>query len=641
MVKKIKSPKEPKEPPNPFYQPEEPQEGLVPVVGPFYATPSEPADPMDCDRYPDSPWCGGNPIDITPLDFAIDVVQDECNFGVQFSGTLGFIKLPPFQIVYRNPECQPEPEPPPQEEDYEEELQIPYSQGIYFLYTSEAGVIEEIDFEDGKQGVYISVANANIANVALPYTGDIKIPATSAPRIKITPQWALTFNVSYDTYYNGARYNLVAFPVPRVDDGKNYNFSGSQSFTIYGDSDTTYVSVNTDPKVVDGILRMGEVFNFRIFQSRSQLDRYFAYQKSIGHPVKKYRKTTNQFYRGYPLKRIDFNIPAFYGAPIPFLPLPPPPPKEECCKMGCCPNNSNLETLLRLILRKIGSDALPASVPRLLTRKDAGVIPIQNLAQFISYTVKQLDALAGGYPLEIKIKDADLTQEGNQEKKVSLPNIAEALAEIMGILLTLQSESNANLIATTNSMIEAGSAKQSAILAVDYSKANAEYLGYKGKQVERKVPFTFKPGEPRLDKMLASGEVKVKGWENDDKEDLNDALAPLLELAAMWKAANFKNLGTDTPLTKLKESLRGAVDISKAVDKLVNTPSDADPNNPDAPTPERKKNEWDSFIEEAEQGFIAQPGITNTTDPYSRPLAQRPKIREIGNDTSDTEDQGQ
>jgi hypothetical protein len=40
---------------------------------------------------------------------------------------------------------------------------------------------------------------------------------------------------------------------------------------------------------------------------------------------------------------------------------PPPPPKKECCKhMACCPDNSNLEQLLKLILKRIGE---PEVVP--------------------------------------------------------------------------------------------------------------------------------------------------------------------------------------------------------------------------------------------------------------------------------------
>ncbi|MBG1267743.1 hypothetical protein [Nostoc sp. WHI] len=622
MVRQTKSKKLLKK----LFSPEEPQEGLVPLAGPFYATPSEPADPMDCDRYPDSPWCGGNPIDKTPLAIGIDIVQDECNFGVQFSGTFLFFKIPPVQIVYRNPACFPQPEEPEQNNDYEKPLEIPDGLNIYFLYSSYAYVSETLYLGNGRVGRYESEIIQNIAGVEFPYQGDVRISASYNPKVKIRPLWKLDLIVSNFAQYNGAwRSTRIG---NTMADGEIKTFSHSTTFTFYGDGDQTGHAASYNDNGAN------YVYSFSYYQTREKLDNFLKYMRSTGYEVKASRKTTTNSISGS--TRTEEKIPAIYGAPAPPPHIdPPPPPKKECCKMGCCPDNSNLERLLKLVLKKIGSDDLPASVPRILTKKDAGIIKISNLAQFISYAVKQLDAVSGKYPLEIKIKDADLTQEGDQEKKITVPNIGEALTEIMGMLLVLQSESNANLIATVNSMVEAGSAKQAAILASDYSRGNSEYLGYKGKQVERKVPFTFKPGESQMDKMLVGGEVKVKGWENDDKEDLNDALAPLLELAAMWKAANFKNLGTNDTLTKLKGILTGAVDLTSAVDKLVNTPPAPDPNNPDAPQPEAKKSDWDVFVEEAEQGFIAQPGITDTTNPYARPLTQRPKIREIGNDTSD------
>jgi len=95
---------------------QEPQEGLVPLFNsPFYATPDEPADPTDCNRYPDSPYCGGNPFTIKFVpSIEVSIVRDECNLGIQFDGSFGFIKVPPVQIVYRNPACTPSP-PPPEE----------------------------------------------------------------------------------------------------------------------------------------------------------------------------------------------------------------------------------------------------------------------------------------------------------------------------------------------------------------------------------------------------------------------------------------------------------------------------------------------------------------------------------------------
>lgn len=316
--------------------------------------------------------------------------------------------------------------------------------------------------------------------------------------------------------------------------------------------------------------------------------------------------------------------------PSPLPPPPPPPqpdpPTQKPDDMNCC---DDLKKLLMLILRRIGP--LPASVPNSLIRANSGNQTIESLAQYIAYSVIQTNAQFGQFPQEIKIQDADLTQEGNQEKIIKLPNLAESIAEMMGVLLILQAESNANLVATINAMIEAGSAKQSAILASDYAAANAEFLGYKGKQIERNVPFSFKPGEQQLDQMLQPTEVKVKGFDNDDKNDLNDALMPILEMAAMYRAQNFRNLGTSDTLAKIKSILTDASNISTAIDYLINNQPST---NPDAPS-QPKKSDWDSFIEQAESGFITQPGITDSVHPYNRTLDQRPKIKEIGTDTTE------
>lgn len=314
---------------------------------------------------------------------------------------------------------------------------------------------------------------------------------------------------------------------------------------------------------------------------------------------------------------------------------PPPPPsppkkKKDNKEMACCQLHT---ALLVKILKKLGDEDLPASVPALLTKPDSGNIQIQNLAQFISYTVKQLDALAGKYPIDIQIEDSDLTQEGNQTQELKIPNIAEALAEILGILLILRSESDANLSATVRGMIEAGSAKQAATLAVDYGKANAEFLGYKGKQVKTTIPMAFNPNEEKLDKILFHTTLDTKTWENDDKQDLNDLFAPLLELAAMWKAQNFRKVGTADTSTVLRNILRSGPSLVNAIDNFKNNPPAPPNQDPNTPPPAKPINEWDQTLEEIEQGFINKSGISDTLHPYGRELERRPRIREIGTDT--------
>ncbi|ARV60624.1 hypothetical protein BZZ01_20220 [Nostocales cyanobacterium HT-58-2] len=264
----------------------------------------------------------------------------------------------------------------------------------------------------------------------------------------------------------------------------------------------------------------------------------------------------------------------------------------------------------------IGIDDYPIKVPRTLTHPEGGKIRIHNQPRFLSYLVKQIDALCGKYPIEIEIEDADLTQEGQQRERIKLPNIAETLAEIVGLLMILRTESDATLSATIRGMIEAGATKQTATLAYEYAKANAEYLGYKGRQVEQELSMAFTPGEEQLDKVLKEATIKYRGWENDDNQDLNDHLAPLLELAAMWKAANFRHIPPGA-VGALRELLkRGGGQLANDMD---NSSSD-------------HRSSWDTFLEEVEQGFISLPGITDTTHPYGKDFTRRPRIREIGAD---------
>ncbi|MBW4667201.1 MAG: hypothetical protein KME60_07100 [Cyanomargarita calcarea GSE-NOS-MK-12-04C] len=346
---------------------------------------------------------------------------------------------------------------------------------------------------------------------------------------------------------------------------------------------------------------------------------YYLYEK----PTVKARKKTN----------IAAPLDYKESPPGP-KPPPPPPPRKECC-MSCCPDNSNLEPLLKLIIKKIGSADLPATVPKSLADRSKGNINIENLAQFTSYAVKQLDAVCGKYPIEVKIKDADLTEEGDQSQTVKIPNIAEGIAELLGLLLILKSESGATLSAAVRGMIEAGSAKQSAILAHDYAKANSEFLAYKGKQVKHQVPFAFDFNKQKLEEMLKEGTFDIKGFEIDDKNDLNDLFAPVLEMAAMYRAANFRNLGASNPGAVLKTILTGYINFNSDTEEAIGKPKQQRDKDEGVGKPEEN---WDDFLRSAEQGFIQEPGIKNNTEPYDRPFDQRPKIREIGNDTSDFED---
>ncbi len=303
-------------------------------------------------------------------------------------------------------------------------------------------------------------------------------------------------------------------------------------------------------------------------------------------------------------------------------------PSVEIARQQAEIHHENAQNAIELCLAKnatgvfdiIGGAEFPVTVPEYLTDKVPKKINIQNLTQLLIYTIKQLDALCGEFPIEIKVDDSNLLEEGEQPKTITLPNIAETLAECMGLLTTLRIESDANLSATIRALIEAGSAKQLALIAGDYAKGNAEYLGYKGTQINEKVPMAFTPGKERLDEVLKESEINVKTWENTDKYDINDAFTPLLEMAAMWKAQNFEVVNPRNTKSDLTTKLLGTAGL---LDRL-NQYKKAQKKNPDEP------DDWSQFTEQVERGFTGESGISDTQNPYGRDFSQRPKIKDLG-----------
>ncbi|AFY43663.1 hypothetical protein [Nostoc sp. PCC 7107] len=661
-------------------EPEPPAPGLTPLGGGFYSTGGGAVSPFDCGRWPDSPFCGGNPFTREPVGFDFSKVQDGCSIGIQINPTFGFVKLPITQFVYRFPgECRmpsPKPKPNPEIENYDDLQEL--GAGRYITVKS-----LQYSYNDGKSGetgLPIGLADnlysVGISQIEFPIQTDIYLDETTICNCSITFQVEYSFrmNIAYvnafwdiQTIENHVIQLGGEPPQDYEDPTAEFSANSSGSFKVFyavGASLPPHIEIESSSyyfgEIASEYLRQYAIIinasdNLTVESKRTTIKTPFTFftydsslfpldipsdfearQISVDGMVEDVIGTA-YYGEAYSIE-IDEN--QYSAQKLEDYNPPPPPPDDKDCECMCCD-----DSLLRLLLSRvnkiyqtIGVDDYPVSAPQWITKDDSPQISIANITRFISYTVKQLDSISGNYPIKIKIQDADLTQEGDQTQYVNVPNAAEAMAEMLGLLLTIRSETNAGLIAAVNGMIEAGSSKQTAFLAYEYAKANAEFLGYKGKQVEREMPFTFKPNEPQLDKMMKPTTMKVKGFENDDKEDFSDAIAPILEMSAMWKAQNFRNLGTTSPVTRLREILKGANNISETMNEFrKNPPTKPDPNNPNQ-QPEPVKDEWDTFIEEAEQGFIAQPGITDNIHPYGRPLEQRPRIKEIGNDTSDTED---
>ncbi|PHJ54509.1 hypothetical protein VF06_37470 [Nostoc linckia z4] len=600
---------------------EEPQESLEKFVGDFYTTPFTPADPTDCDRYPDSPWCGENPIDLTsPVGIELSIVLDGCNFGVQFSGTLGFIKVPPFQIVYRNPDCKPlEPPRPPDpvvDDSSKMPANCPYGLQSYIVpkkFSHEYGLLQD--------GTPYFVQET--------YTQEIK-----KIRFPSDVRYLMHGTGILEGYY--ADFYIDIFVTERVTlnsgDAKRRGFLNNSNIQYWLSRGGTFSGNPYDLSTVweyynEGTIRQYENTFTRQNSERVSLSqllptylpggiqspRYMSKKdyEALPNPV-----TLNQ-HIVFPEGGTDIEIEVYkllyicgnYDPPPPTDPPPPPRPKK--CKCMCCDDNNN-ENLLKLILRRIGS--LPASVPDNFTKQNPSMISIESLAELMLWQMQQLDALMGAYPIEIEIEDSDLVKEGNQKQKIKVPNQAEAIAELLGMILTIKRDTHATLITAIKAMGEAGMTKQLATKTLDVSLANAEFLGYKLEQKKKQIPSLFTPGGKDISETLKEKNVEIVSYENTDKKDLQDDLKTLLTMAARWNAQNWRKIDANNPKESLKNLLINNVQAVSDAGK------------------EDSQDDFDNFTEQCERGFIDVSGISDTANPWGRQYKERPKIREIGTD---------
>jgi hypothetical protein len=216
---------------------------------------------------------------------------------------------------------------------------------------------------------------------------------------------------------------------------------------------------------------------------------------------------------------------------------------------------------------RTGIHEFPAEVsPSLLAYSDdEKPIKIQGLASYLAWFISQFDALIGQFPIQVEIEDIDPATAGNQTKKIEMANLSEALGELYGLATVGSVNSDLALNFLTRLAAETMAAKTAALIAQDYAKANASFMGYDGKPKEREIEFAFNPLKPEevsgFDQFLQNAKGKIVGWEETDKNSILDYLKKLMFAASILKAAFFrKNSDLDR--------------IEKEIESLVEGPKD-------------------------------------------------------------------
>lgn len=664
----------------PQIETEEPQEGLVPLFNsPFYATPAEPADPLDCDRYPDSPYCSGYPFSFEPIGLEPTLVLDECNIGIQLSPTLAFIKLPPTQIVYRKPECRP---PKPSEDQFDLfDIPVPYPGTPYLIAYLQSGSIEypidtkigfysdnlknERTYFEGSiteidpyyfNGDFIKIRHSFKLEVFYPiptdeahgfgmdiplqeYCSTLNETASFDTRTRLDRYHETLFVLNHsvkveEDYYHEIAEGYRDLLIPKTDGIKRFD----QPVKIEPISSSLRscfhpAGYRTFPECLIWI-NLPQAFSF----SSPDEDAYLGRNSGIVQPISNWLSGIDYepFYARGELvteattrKTWKYIAGSFVDNPVP-PPVPPTFPEEE--EMSCC---SQVLAYLAYLNRKvdrlsqiIGVEEYPASLPQTFISTDSNSndnnTEIPNLTRLLGWYVERFDEIMGQWEVAIDIEDADAVEAGNQSLKVRVPNIAEAISELLMQSINNTVNTEALISITTRALLEAGMTKQQSFINYWMLDTLIDYFGFQTREVSKSLALTFKPGEEDLEKLLVEGEVPVKVTELSDTTTFKVNMQDLLQAAAITRAANWRGFENNGDIKQnFIDLIKGYASVRQ---NLSNEKKD-----------ENGKDDLDHFLDDAERGFIDTAGITDSTNPYGRNLSERPRIRRIGNQTP-TED---
>ncbi|MBD1887968.1 hypothetical protein [Coleofasciculus sp. FACHB-SPT9] len=562
---------------------------------PFYITPDEPADPGDCARYPDSPLCGGQPFSKRPVALKPEIVFNECAKGIKVTPVLGFVKLPPVEIIAIDPKCRQEkpsnnqsPPPPVLLDD------LPPNAG--WAWTPERGsgqCPQEYFVVFHAQFDYLGRSGSTVYGGYQPNT---------------------TFGMMFRGKILGLFYTTYEVTISEdlVDRGINFyaiiEAEGFDDEIIYaqGEEETITIALGANKAASDlaGCNTYSSVTDPRMPFFQGHVATYISQNGLLT-----LESEANIF---CPDTRPDGQPSGNGKKPSPTP--PPPPPKRKCDCMGCCPSNPNqdkndrdleeVKRLLRLLLKKIGEpqsvvlfdedpnkpgrqkktvkketlfdavklatqraevanqilgiEAFPIDVPATVINPEKSGVwgkifgfidgkkrrKLKSIAEFIAWQSEQDAAVLGKFHQVIPIADSDATKKGDQPDRVVLPNIAETLKEIILLVANLIQSQGMMMDINLKTLTEASAVKVEVAKTQLVVKDIQEYLDYDTEQKIFDVPIQI--GVPPADateedmanfsKFLEPSKTQVDSAEWMGRDSFQEALTDLRTAAAAIRA---------------------------------------------------------------------------------------------------------
>lgn len=612
-----------------------PPDDLVPIGDSgIYISPhvkeDRPVSPFNCEEWPDSPYCGGNPWTRTPAGFEdIEFGASKCGIFIAGTPVLAWTKMAPISVGWIAPGCRAEygkrkqqPPPPDGIDNPPEGLNLPSNidpetQAIALIIcTSYSDYSRRFGVADPEEGGTTTTSDGyldltqfwndyeqlGVRGQAMPgfvlcsgFTGGTRISWSKKPNKDA---------VIVSQYYE---------PVPGRIYAGDRNGKDTDPYKI---ARTGFSGFLMEPHgyLIKG--RWGDIYKdwngYKYFSSfsGSNLITYTKAQYSLVHLI------TDK--SGPPTPDDDYK-------------------KRKCC-MQCCQGsqaqerrrdeeNGEILKLLKEIKKAVGVDEFPVKLPASLISKDEGfvgnLIPNppaseENIPRLIGRFIRYFDEIMGQWEIPIEIKDADPTKPGDQPKGVKLHNIAECLADMYGMAFDSYLLNQQLLQLNSKNLIETGMTKQNVVQNYYALMCLVDFFGFKYREIEAELPLSFKPGEEEFEKFLKDSTQKLKVFDLDvnDKNVVTykDDMFKLLEAAQIIKAVHFRKLDHKGDM---KQQI---IDLVKLASQYAGKVKDGDIN----PSGEAR-DDFADWLEDAETEFSRKTGV-NTQNPYGRPYDQRPRL---------------
>lgn len=550
--------------------PQQSEEGLVPLGDSgIYTSPDKPIASDDCRFYPNSPLCGGNPLDARPIGLDTELIFDECNIGFKATGVVGFTKLPTHEIVYRQPECrEPPPEPPPKEPPLPPPPPKPPSK------------------PDEKYCL----------------SGKFELFAIEELNLKYSERTPYTLGLQQESALSA--YNAAFLNSTNISEANEGYPEGWKTETLPGGAEIIYRQAYL-------------FFNKELYSNKHVVECYATYTSRIVYmsindndPDNPGNQFTGSVSTNYELIDPLFpDCPPVSNEP-PGIPDPPPPPEPCmpcCCNPGKSDKDRNLERLLRVLLQRVGVPTaeapsvlkaeaeilrriglpkqkdstvfkklesteeflgiakMPAKFPkRLIYPNGEGEVEQENLLDILDFQIRQIDRSIGYLPQKIEVTDTNPAKPGNQSISIEVHSLADIGRETLKYLADVEGDGD-----TTNNMLvrclyELGFIHQGVVQADAMLDAICNFLDFKENWKSIDVPFAFDPRAGQKGK-IGKGFGKQENSKNNNTEEEVENLLPKLLQNTIVKIRVLNNQEKKTLCDRLQDIKRDTAIAAAAV----------------------------------------------------------------------------